>query len=194
MSYHIYNTDGIVLAGADTGESNRYYHIFTRELGLVVAFAQGVRELKSKLRYHLSDFSYLSLSLVRGKDVWRVTNAETEPRFKKSLAHDGKRSLVATIAMFLKRFLHGEERNERLFNAVEDSFLFIEHEELDTEELKAAEMLFISRILSTLGYWGDASLEPILLAPLSRPLLAETYAARQRFLKEINRALKESHL
>lgn len=195
MSYHLYQTEGIVLSGANVGESNRYYHVLTRELGLVVASAQGVRELKSKLRYHLNDFSYVTLGLVRGKDFWRITSAERERRFEHIFSDERKRSLVATIAQFLKRFLHGEEENEKLFSAVEEGLLFLEKTALDKGEEKHFELLLMARMLHALGYLGgEKSAKNMLEAPLSIPLLGEAKGLRPALIRDVNRALHESHL
>src|SRR4051812_15310479 len=75
MAYHIYRTEGIVLRGSPDGESNKYLSVYTRELGLVGATARSVRKAESKLRYGLQEYSISTVSLVRGRDVWRITNA-----------------------------------------------------------------------------------------------------------------------
>lgn len=74
--YHIYHTRGVILGSVPIGESNRFYKIFTEEMGLVHATAQAVREAKSKLRYSLQDFSWASFDLVKGREVWRITSAQ----------------------------------------------------------------------------------------------------------------------
>ena len=73
--YHIHHTEGIILGSKNFGEAGRYYFIFTRDLGMIYASAQGVRKMSSKLRYILQDFSYIKIDLVKGKDFWRVASA-----------------------------------------------------------------------------------------------------------------------
>ncbi len=73
--HHIYHTEGIILGSKNYGETGKYYSIFTRDLGMVYASAQGVRKISSKFRYVLQDFSYVKVDLVRGRDFWRVTSA-----------------------------------------------------------------------------------------------------------------------
>jgi len=77
--YRTYTTEAVVLGSRDAGEANKYYFLLTRELGLIHAFAQGVRELKSKLRYSLAELSYVKVSLVRGKEKWRLTSVVPLP-------------------------------------------------------------------------------------------------------------------
>ncbi len=73
--HHIYHTEGIILSSSNFGEAGKYYNIFTRDLGMVHASAQGVRKMSSKLRYVLQDFSYIKLDLVVGKNIFRITTA-----------------------------------------------------------------------------------------------------------------------
>ncbi|MEK7143470.1 MAG: DNA repair protein RecO [Patescibacteria group bacterium] len=195
MSHHLYQTEGIVLGSANIGESNRYYHIFTKDLGLVMAFAQGVRELKSKLRYHLQDFSYLSIDLIRGKDTWRVTSADTGASFENIFRDKEKLALFAAVAQFLKRLLHGEERNEPLFDALTLGLHFLEKETFSKDELKNFELLIVAKILHILGYWGgNGETKALLESKLDKDVLEKVTALRPTILGEVNRALTESQL
>jgi len=63
------------LGSRNFGEAGRHYFIFTRDLGMVTASAEGVRKISSKLRYVLQDFAYLKIDLVSGRNIFRVTNA-----------------------------------------------------------------------------------------------------------------------
>ena len=73
--HHIYHTEGIILESRNFDEAGKYYFIFTRDFGMILASAQGVRKISSKLRFVLQDFAYLKIDLVKGKDFWKVTNA-----------------------------------------------------------------------------------------------------------------------
>lgn len=195
MSYHLYQTKGIILGSASVGESNRYYHIFTKDLGLVVAFAQGVRELKSKLKYHFQDFNYISFDLIRGKDTWRITSGREELGFEESFENKNKVKIIASINTFLKRFLHGEERNEELFDEIVSNFLFLSKETFDETMEKDFEILLVAKILDKLGYWGgNGETKKIIELPTSIKTLELFSKNRTEFLKEVNRAIKESHL
>lgn len=195
MSHYLYQTEGIILGSANSGESNRYYHIFTKDLGLVMAFAQGVRELKSKLRYHLRDFFYISLGLIRGKDTWRVTSADTHTNFENIFRAEDKLALFTSIAQFLKRFLRGEERNEKLFEALVLGLCFLEKETFTKNELNNLELLLVARSLNRLGYWGgNGETKKLLESNLDKLLLEKITTLRPIILREVNRALKESQL
>ncbi|MCE9517782.1 recombination protein O N-terminal domain-containing protein, partial [Candidatus Nomurabacteria bacterium] len=75
--HHIYHTKSFVIGSYNRGEANKILVLYTREMGLVRAVAQGIRLNKSKLRFGLQDFSYASVDLVRGRDIWRVTSGST---------------------------------------------------------------------------------------------------------------------
>jgi len=74
--YSVYTTAGFVLGSAERGEANKIYSIYTKDFGLVRASAQAVRLEKSKLRYNLDDFTHGHFSLVRGKELWKLTGSE----------------------------------------------------------------------------------------------------------------------
>ncbi len=135
MSYAVYSTRGFILGSTPSGEASKIYLIYTEDFGLVRARAQSVRMLSSKLRYNLEDYSFGTFSLVRGKEVWRLTGAD-----KQDLPE--KLSLVrARILNLVKRLVQGEERNEKLFNTL-----------LTVTEKEMSEPVILSQILDALGY------------------------------------------
>ncbi len=195
--HHVYKTEGIVLGGTNFGEANRYIHVFTRDLGMLSGSAQGVRLLKSKLRYGLQDFCYSTVALVKGKSMWRITNAVPKENWRSSFKADaGKRDLSLRIFLLLKRMLTGEEKNEVLFDLVRDSLLYLESASFSSDELKNFECVFVLRILENLGYLGEnknlhAFTENYLW---SESVLKEMAMNRTLALAEINKSLKETHL
>lgn len=132
MSYHIYTTKGLVLSAKPLREADRVYSILTRELGLVRATATGVRKEGSKLRGALEPFSLTSVSLVRGKEYWRLTAAELIRRLPAEAA------LARPLAL-IERLVPGEEAHPELFDAV-------------INELEAGETKLVGQALFHLGY------------------------------------------
>src|SRR3989344_4669221 len=103
--HHIYHTEGIILGSKNFGESGRYYSIFTRNLGMVYASAQGVRKMSSKLRFILQDFACVKIDLVQGKDFWRVPSASKGnilERLSKNPEFFAVVSNIAKVSGFLK--------------------------------------------------------------------------------------------
>jgi DNA repair protein RecO len=164
LAYHIYNTPGFVLGGTPSGESSRFIFIFTRDLGLVGAHAQNTRHTSSKLRYALDSPARSHVSLVRGKNMWRLVSAVPETRFVTFFKNEPEKlALVARIFSLLKKLLPGEDADPQLFVLV-DSFL----EFLNTTafgpgsagdiEMKDAEAVLVLRMLHRLGYIPDTDL------------------------------------
>lgn len=191
--YKIYQTDGFILGSSPSGEADKYFYIFTRELGFITATARSVRSDKSKLRPLLQDFSLVALALVRGRDIWRITGVSTII-WPLSLTGES-RALWARISNLLRRLLQGEGRNDALFEILGQSFQFLGTKR-ETSELADLEVLSVLRILKVLGYMAaDASIGRFLKdADITGPLLEEMQKFRQIALFRINQSLRETHL
>src|SRR3989344_8264244 len=109
--HHIYHTEGIILGSKNFGEAGKYFYIFTRDLGMVTASAQGVRKMSSKLRFILQDFSYTKIDLVSGRNIFRVTSASKVNMLEDITKNPGAIRVFANISRLLKRLLAGVEPN-----------------------------------------------------------------------------------
>ena len=197
MAHHIYHTRGLILGSVPTRESNKYYRIFTEELGLVGATAQAVRKHTSKLRYTLQDFSWIKVDLVRGREVWRITSA---------IAHEGdetsqgevfseNRVLFARVCALVARLVHGEEQNNILFRELSTITEFLKRERIPHALHMSFETLATMRVLSYLGYDNFESYKDFVeQAQWSLPTLALFEDVRLTALHDVNNVLKETHL
>lgn len=113
MSHLIYSTEALVLKAEDRGEGSRLFWLFTEHFGLVVAHAQGVRQAHSKLKHELQLYNLIRVSLVRGREWWRVVNVAGS-----SLVPAGgeAKKFLAEAADFLLRLIHGEGAHLDIFN------------------------------------------------------------------------------
>jgi hypothetical protein len=195
MSHHIYSTDGFVVKSSGTGEAAVIFHIFTRELGMVVATAQGIRLSTSKLRSYVHDLAFSHFSLVRGKDFWRLTGAShARHDFLHTFSKQQLR-LYAQILTLLKRLLQGEEKNSELFSVVENTFVFLQEHNLSHDQFGAFEHIIVLRILSNLGYINaEGDLEKLIHEPLNLALFEIPPALRSKCVQAINHAFKVSHI
>jgi len=205
MAHHIYHTRGLILSSSPIGESNRFYKIFTEELGLVGASAQAVREGKSKLRYSLQDFSWIYLDLVRGKEVWRITSAGECSKLDKTSEDNTKLSLLisdqeqlklfANVCSLVLRFVQGEGKDEKLFCDLLSLTLFLGRELIPLHLVSSFETLVQVRILAYLGYLDPKPYQEFLKSgDWSLNLLEEFENERSKANASINAALYESHL
>lgn len=195
MPHHIYHTRGIILGSVPMGESNRFYKIFTLELGLVGAVAQSVREGKSKLRYVLQDYSFVVLDFVRGKEVWRIVSAG-EWRDNTATKGDAIRfKLLARFCALLARLLQGEGREPELFADLVHVADFLEAEAVPNDLALSFETIVALRVLARLGYLDGAGHEMFLDGAVwTRELLEKFEGVRIQSLPQINEALRASHL
>ncbi len=195
MSHHIYHTRGFILGNTPAGESNRFYKIFTEELGLLGAMAQGVREEKSKLRYSLQNFSRVTVDVVRGKEIWRITNAALESQLLNIKNDAAKLELFARIAFLVRRLVVGEGKNDNLFRDLERAADFLEHSVLPRALFPAFEALAAIHILARLGYLDHKGYESFFVIGLwTEDLLNAFEKIRPRAVADINAALRASHL
>ena len=191
--HHIYHTEGIILGSKPYGEAGEYYFIFTRDLGMIYASAQGVRKMSSKLRFILQDFAYVKVDLVQGKDFWRVTSASKTNKLEQLSKNRGTLEVVSNIAKLLKRLLAGVEPNQALFSDLVNGFSVLEKSA--KEELQNIEIILVLRILNNLGYIGDnAVLQNLIKSPFEENLIFEVTKSKSQVLSQINKALKETHL
>lgn len=192
--HHIHHTEGLILGSRGYGETGKYYSIFTRDLGMIYASAQGVRKMSSKLRYVLQDFAYVKVDLVQGKDLWRVTSAQKTNKLEELSRDPGTFGVFFNIANLLKRLLAGVEKNEALFIDLIKGLTVLEKTKAK-DDLRNIEIVMVLRILHNLGYIGGGEvLENLTRSPFEENLVFEVSRTRSQVLREINKALKETHL
>lgn len=192
--HHIYHTEGLILGSRDYGETGKYYSIFTRDLGMIYASAQGVRQMSSKLRFVLQDFSYIKVDLVQGKDFWRVTSASKTNKLENLTKRRGSFEVFYNITRLLKRLLAGVEQNEVLFTDLINGLSILEKTE-KKEDLQNIEVIIVLRILNNLGYiGGNKALQNFTRSPFEENMIFELSRSRASVLSHINKALKETQL
>jgi recombinational DNA repair protein (RecF pathway) len=107
MAIEKYPTKCIVIETFEHGEHDRVYKLFTREFGMIFARATSVRKLESKLRAHLLPRTRSLVTLVQGREVWRLVGAEHEDRI----------SLKSPdIVILLNRLVRGEGAHKALYD------------------------------------------------------------------------------
>lgn len=193
--HHIYHTHGFILSSRNVGEANKLLMIYTREMGLVRAVAQGIRFHKSKLRFTLQDLSYVNVDLVKGRDIWRVTSARHISSFPFARANTQSLILITRVSKLIERLCPGEVENEVIFDDFIQGLHILDNTDVSRESREALELHLILRIMNSLGYIGDSD---ILTEYLSTSFdINKTDALlkeRRSIIAHINKALNESQL
>ncbi|MEK7390557.1 MAG: recombination protein O N-terminal domain-containing protein [Patescibacteria group bacterium] len=195
LHYHTYNTLGLILGSAPSGEASRYVYVFTKDLGLVGAHAQNTRNINSKLRYALDAPARSHVSLVRGKNMWRLISAVPDKRFYSVFKENPeKQRLCARTFSLIKKLLAGEEANPELFAVVNEFLDFIEKEEQNT--LKDVEAILVLRILHYLGYipGNDLTRQFAHSTGWNSEIISAMAPRRKEAVKIINESLRETGL
>ncbi|MDP2593416.1 MAG: DNA repair protein RecO [bacterium] len=197
--YRIYQTASFILEGSDFGEANKLISLYTKDFGLVKGFARSVRKTESKLRFHLQDFAFSEVSLVKGRDFWRLTGAKTYEFSKAVVVSLEERKIWARVSRLLSRLLAGEEKNEELFSVLSHGFEFLAGGNLGTKDKQTIfnfEAVLVLRILSSLGYLAERKeFCELTVSPFfSEEILSHAEKVRGVAVAEINRSLRESQM
>lgn len=204
MGYKIYTTSAFILASRERGEADLLYKLYSRNIGMIDATATGIRKSGSKLSGHLRRFSIVEVSLVKGKEFWRLTGAENVKDFKNIFRFLPARLTYARIEKFISRLVVGEEKNESLFEILENGFNFMEeklmNDELSFEEkeriVKSLEIIIMINILKDLGYIDPKKdqLSEYIKGNLNKDEIDNVYLSRKKLINIINNAIEHSHL
>ena len=201
MSYHIYTTDGIILKRTAFGEANVLLHILTNELGLIMASARSARLSVSKLGPALQEYAHISVSCIKGKNGWKVTNVVEKGSFYFEYP-EYSHQVVAQVATLLLKMITGEAPHPEIFQTVQSGFEFLKN--VLQKDISNFETLMVLRILYELGYvsshthtQGNPVYVEVFLKNVTEwnsELLEEVAENKLVLVSLINKGLKESHL
>ena len=194
MSYHIYTTDGIILKRTAFGEANIFLHILTEDLGLIVAGARSARLSSSKLRPALQEYTYISVSCVKGKNGWKITNVVEKENFFFNYPNFSHK-ILSQISSVLLKMIPGESPHKEIFQIVKSGFEFLKT--LQEKDVLNFETLVVLRILHQLGYVESGPEINFFLKNREEwnvSILEEVSQSRGNIIFTINKALKESQL
>ena len=155
--YKIYTTEGLIIESRIFGESNKIYFILTRDFGLIKATAQGVCKTESKQKFGLQTLSFSKISLVKGKEIWKITSAiSLENVFSNLKGEKNKLNVFIRIVSLIRKLLLEEEKEPIFFDVVKSLYKFLKTENANNKDkLSSAELLTVMKILHTSGYLGE---------------------------------------
>lgn len=159
MSYATYITDAYVCGTFNRNTADRSYLLFTREAGMLFADAKSAREERSRQRYALQDFSRIRVSLVKGRQGWKVGSVEALGNDFMQAASKEARGSVVALYRLLRRFIHGEEPHPELFDFLTESLVCLRETVSKRDFL---ELYVETRVLAALGYVNEAKLPTLL--------------------------------
>ncbi|KND46832.1 MAG: DNA repair protein RecO [Parcubacteria bacterium C7867-004] len=181
---HKYVTRALVLKRTSLKESASLITLLTDDLGLIRARAEGLRKPGAKLASALQTLSETEVTLVRGKEGWRLSGALlTEDHFR-NLDQQG-RLRAGRVASLLLRLVHEEAGDSVLYDTYLDFLRALPEATEDAQD--ALECLAALTILRSLGL--DAG--PLPSIEINEPLSPIT---RRDIVMRINRGITASGL
>lgn len=195
MAYHIYTTEGFIIASHDVGEAHKIYTIFTKDFGLVRARAVSVRKINSKLRYALGKLSQSTISMIRIGDLWQLIDAQEKKIPPQTVA---QQAMFAHIFTLLKRFSGFNIEHMQLYQDVDDALSFLADSNFSQEEMKLFEILIVFMILSHLGYVPKE--DPVVASNIhggllwSRDMLSHIEHNKKSYIEAINHSINATQL
>lgn len=138
MAIEKYVTQCFVIDCYEQSENDRAYKLFTREFGLVIAHAKSIRKLESKLRAHVLPRTISLVTLVKGREVWRLVGSE-------EYLHSNDR--LYEVTKLLNRFVRGEGAHKTLYDRLVS---FVKNKEVFDENKSRVLLYYI--MLVELGY------------------------------------------
>ncbi len=144
-----FTTEALVIKEMNVGESDRLVTLFTRDYGIIKAFASGAKSIKSKKGAATALLTYSSFTILRKKDTYRIYEASHIAQFF-TLGSDID---VLTISQYFCELAYefGEDGkpNEELLRIILNSLHFLTKEKRYPPLIKAVTEL---RIASISGY------------------------------------------
>ncbi len=164
MSYQTYTTEAIICGTFNRNTADRSYLLFTREAGMLYAEARSVREERSRQRMALQDFSYVRVSLIKGKSSWKIGSIEPRTNFFMDSVDKTARGSVVSLTKFLRRFYGGQEAAPILFDYLREALDMLSGDVLVRTEIEA---VIQTRMLYELGYVDAKVLPPFVLGDVA---------------------------
>jgi recombinational DNA repair protein (RecF pathway) len=188
----IHHTDAFIVKQQPSGEANSRVWLFTELFGLVVASVQGVRKAGAKLAMHTTEYGFVSVDLVRGKEVWRLISArEIEHPFMGKDTTALGRAYVRVLGV-VERFCQGEEPHPELFSHLKECLSAFRVQTLDVRLL---DTIALWKVMVLLGYIAVSKEdEHFFSLPLLEAVSRLDEATAKRLIAQTNDAITQTHL
>jgi len=181
---HKYATRAIVLGRVPVGEESLSASLLTEDFGLIRARSQGARKRGSKMSAGLQTLSISDVTLLRGKDGWRMAGSVLEVNWARELSADARRR-AARVFDLADRLIRGEHEDAVLFQLLSAFLRALPDATAENEE--ALEALAAMRLLQRLGF--DAGDTFGALDDYSEAAMQGAREARAHLISRINRGI-----
>lgn len=186
---HKYSTRAIVLSRLPQGEESLSASLLTESFGLVRARSQGARKRGSKMSAGLQTLSSSDVTLLRGKDGWRMAGSVLEVNWARELPASSRKR-AARVLELAERLIRGEHADPELFSILSSFLAALAGR--NEEDQDALEVLAVVRLLQVLGLdAGDTLGAP---DDFTDTALERAKATRANLVSRSNRGITASGL
>lgn len=150
--YFPQKTQGLIFKKENLGETNQLFKVFTRDFGKLEILGKGIRKISSKLRSSIEIFYLSEIEFIQGKTYKVLINATAIEKFK-HLRKSLKRLAIAyKIAEVLDSLMKGEEKDERIWNLILETFKNLDNPNLPFTICNLQYYYFFWNLISYLGH------------------------------------------
>lgn len=144
--------DGLVISERNTGESNRLVTILTRDRGVIRAFANGARKIKSRSAAATELLCYSSFTIFKNRDTYSIDEASPIQVFFELRSDIVKLSLAQYFCELARELVPEGIESESYLRTVLNSLHFLANDKRDLNIIKAVTEL---RLVAAAGYTPD---------------------------------------
>jgi recombinational DNA repair protein (RecF pathway) len=121
MSIEKYTTKAFILKEYERDENDFVYKVWTRDFGIIFVLARSIRKINAKLRMVIKKNDFILVTLVKGKDIWRLTGGEEQNRILINSNWESKSKKI--IAEIVNRLIEEKKTYKKLFDRLESIFI-----------------------------------------------------------------------
>ena len=172
-----YRTQGIFLKKQERGEADQLFTVITSDFGKIDVLGKAIRKITSKLRSGADIFYFAEIEFIQGKHHKTLTDALAIDKFDNIRKNHQRLEATQKIADVLDSFITKEEKDEKTWQLLLESFRSIENLEIENYlkiencKLKIIYYYFLWNLLSILGYSPELYKCPV----CDSKLLPETF-------------------
>lgn len=147
-----YRTLGIILKKENRGEANQLFTIYTKDFGKLEILGKAIRKISSKLRSDIDIFYLSNIEFIQGKNYKTLTDALVIEKYENIKKNLGKLKIIYKIAEIFDRLVHGQEKDEKIWNLLFEVLKNLNEQNLRNKNQQLFFYYFLWKFLSILGY------------------------------------------
>ncbi len=148
MSIEKYTTEAFILKEYERDENDLIYKVWTRDFGIIFVLARSIRKINAKLRMNTKKHEFLNMTIVKGKDIYRLTGIEESKENIKDSNYCLE--IKSIIAESVNRFLEEKKTYKKLFEKLK--FLTFADNNLPLINIVKLKILIYYLVLVDTGY------------------------------------------